>query len=337
MPTWKDQERGSFREEVCLPMLRQSQNPDGGWGYRPQSKSRTEPTSWALVALRNLPQPDPRREALDRGTGWLLRAQLGDGGWPSDPEQKQGDWCTSLALLALPSQESDSRAVTRGLEWLGRTWPAEGGFWWRLRHWFERRPQLVRQNFALRGWNWTPGTSSWVEPTSYALLALESREIRDGRLLRRRQLGEAMLLDRMCPGGGWNAGNPLVYGVAGTPAMGPTVWALLALRGERGRKEITQSLDWLESAAGAAFGPASLALAHLCLETFGRKTAPLEPLLRHSYESNQFLDDVLTFAWATLALTPERTWPPSPESGIRNPEFQIRHRGPGSAGSGVTV
>jgi hypothetical protein len=316
MPTWDEEEPGSFREQVCLPMLRGSQNQDGGWGYRPQSKSRTEPTSWALIALRSLPQPDPWKEILDRGTEWLLQTQLADGGWPSDSNEKRGCWCTSLALLALQSQALDSKAVTKGLAWLRQTWPAEGGFWWRCRYWFERRPQLVRQNFALRGWNWTPGTSSWVEPTSYALLALESRlEISDRRLLRRRELGEAMLLDRMCPGGGWNAGNPLVYGVAGTPAVGPTVWALLALRRERSRTEIIQSLDWLESAAGAIFGPASLALAHLCLETFGRKTAPLEPLLRHSYESNRFLDDVLTFAWTTLALTPERTWPAGAGSG----------------------
>ena len=310
MPIWGEEEPGSFREEVCLPMLRKSQNQDGGWGYRPQSRSRTEPTSWALIALRSLPQPDPWREVLDRGTEWLLQTQLADGGWPSDPDEKQGSWCTSLALLALQSPAADLRAVSQGLEWLRRTWPAEGGFWWRCRYWLQRRPQLVRQNFALRGWNWTPGTSSWVEPTSYALLALESRpEIADRRLLRRRKLGEAMLLDRMCPGGGWNAGNPLVYGVAGNPAVGPTAWALLALRSERSRTEIIQSLDWLESAAGAIFGPASLALAHLCLGTFGRKTAPLEPLLRHSYESNRFLDDVLTFAWTTLALTPERMWP----------------------------
>ena len=70
-----------------------------------------------------------------------------------------------------------------------------------------------------------------------------------------------------------------------------------------------------KSASGAVFGPASLALAHLCLETFGRKPPPLEPLLRQSYESNRFLDDVLTFAWTTLALTPERTWPAAAASG----------------------
>ena len=107
----------------------------------------------------------------------------------------------------------------------------------------------------------------------------------------------------------------MVYGVAGRPAVGPTVWALLALRNERSRMEVMQSLDWLESAAGTVFGPASCALAHLCLETFGRKPPPLEPLLRNYYESNRFLDDVLTFAWATLALTPHRRWPAGVASG----------------------
>jgi hypothetical protein len=32
-------------------------------------------------------------------------------------------------------------------------------------------------------------------------------------------LGYAMLFDRMCCGGGWNAGNSIVYGVALAPQM----------------------------------------------------------------------------------------------------------------------
>jgi len=311
------QKTGSFRDGVCLPFLRDSQNQDGGWGYQLRSESRTEATSWAVIALQNIPQSgrsDPWAEALDRGTEWLLSAQLPDGSWPSHRSGNRGCWCTSLALLALKSRAADGKAAAKAREWLLGTWPAEGGIWWRLRNRLRSDPGLVRQNLALRGWGWTPGTSSWVEPTSYALLALEGYPENSSRSLReRRRLGEAMLLDRMCPGGGWNNGNPRVYGVAGEPAVGPTVWALLALRRERSRPEVERSLtwlsDWLSATPDRGQGPASIALASICLETLGRSAAPPEPALKECYDANQFLTNVLTFAWATMALTPECGWP----------------------------
>lgn len=76
---------------------------------------------------------------------------------------------------------------------------------------------MVRQDSRLRGWNWTPGTASWVEPTAHALLLLRMLppETLPSPAARGRQLAEQMLFDRMCPGGGWNSGNPLIYGVAG--------------------------------------------------------------------------------------------------------------------------
>ncbi len=42
-----------------------------------------------------------------------------------------------------------------------------------------------------------------------------------------------MLLDRVCPGGGWNAGNGVVYGVALAPHPDDTAIALLARMGQR--------------------------------------------------------------------------------------------------------
>ena len=310
MQTPYKEERKSFLEVVCLPFLWGAQNKDGGWGYRPQSSSSVEPTCWALLALESLSQSGQRDAAVGRGIEWLLRTQLADGSWPSHPSKPQGCWCTSLAVLALQSHVPESNAVGRGLRWLCQTQPAEGDLWWQVRYWLQRSHRVVNQDFSLRGWSWTPGTSSWVEPTSYALLALQRQpEILSARrAIRRRQLGEALLLDRMCPGGGWNCGNPLVYGVAGEPSVGPTVWALLALRNGPSRTQVAKSLNWLESVWGAIAGPASIALAHICLETLGRKTASLDPLLWNCYSRDQFLDDLLTVAWITVALIPERKW-----------------------------
>jgi hypothetical protein len=110
-----------------------------------------------------------------------------------------------------------------------------------------------------------------------------------------------MLYDRMCPGGGWNSGNPLVYGVGGVPRIIPTAWALLALRDQSQRAEVQTSLTWLEGAYNGIQGAASLALAHWCLAAYGRPVAPLAPALGRLYAHHQFFNDVLTMAWIVLA------------------------------------
>jgi hypothetical protein len=44
------------------------------------------------------------------------------------------------------------------------------------------------------------------------------------------KIGIAMLLDRMCPGGGWNSGNGIAFAVALDPYIDATAIALLALQ-----------------------------------------------------------------------------------------------------------
>lgn len=195
-------------------------------------------------------------------------------------------------------------AVERGLHWMLNAWPAEGTLWWRLRQ-AVGRSVVVRQDSSLRGWSWTPGTASWVEPTAYALLLLRNlpAEMLTSRVKKRRRLAERMLYDRMCPSGGWNSGNPLVYGVAGVPRVGPTAWALLALIDHAGRAENRMSLDWLEQTIGEIRGAASLALAHRCLTAYGRPAAPLAPMLGELCAQDRFFENTLTVAWAALAFS----------------------------------
>ena len=239
----------SFREQFCLRFLREAQNPDGGWGYRPGNHSATDPTCWALLALASSERVE--LDQTSRGIQWLLRVQLPDGSWPAVAGQSQGCWVTPLGCLALQQHGAAPDAVGKGVSWLKHSWPGEGRFWQRLRMRLFASSSLVRQNHSLRGWSWTPGTSSWVEPTAYALILLRNLFPNSAppSLARRQQLAEAMLYDRMCPGGGWNSGNPFVYGVAGEPLVGPTVWALLALQHRRDRAENQKSLEWLERAS----------------------------------------------------------------------------------------
>jgi len=157
----------------CLEFLVTNRNPDGGWGYYPRSPSGVEATAWALMALGASHETPTLDGVCGEGRQWLLKAQRGDGSWPAFPGQPQGCWVTSLASQALYLLGGPEGAVDRGLDWLVRAWPAEGSVWWRLRQ--SLIPSgIVRQDSSLRGWNWTPGTASWVEPTSHALLFLNS-------------------------------------------------------------------------------------------------------------------------------------------------------------------
>jgi hypothetical protein len=292
-------------EDVFIPFLARAQKPDGGWGYHTTSASRVEPTCWALLALEKHDR-EMHKAALDRARLWLAQTQLPDGSWAAGPGAREGCWVTSLACLGLLASVAARQTIARGISWLCRETPPESSQLWRLRFRLSGARKLVRQDPTLHGWNWTPGTASWVEPTAYALLLLgnASPDTLPEEAAERCRKAEAMLYDRMCPGGGWNLGNPEVYGVAGIPRVATTAWALLALQAHADRTEVQESLRWLESAYDGIQGANSLALTHICLEAYGRPAAPLEPRLARLYASNRFLDDVRVFALAALALEP---------------------------------
>jgi hypothetical protein len=311
-----DAHDSSFVQTSCLPFLQQAQNADGGWGFHPGSQTRVEPTCWALHALLNSSWPDKSR-LIARGFQFLLTAQLLDGSWPSSPEETVGSSVTSLACWALLADRDSSKAVGAGLNWLCEDWPRDSTPWRRFLRSVSSQRGVSGQNDCLRGWGWTPRTSSWVEPTSFALLVLQMSpsELLPRSAARRQRLAEELLYDRMCPGGGWNCGNPLVYGVAGEPLVIPTAWALLALRKYANRSENFLSLEWLEKNLPITHGPGSLALARICLESYGRTWPANVPDLSDVYRKNEFLGNIQVTAWACLALCSRTIWlPPAPKA-----------------------
>lgn len=304
-----------FTEACLVPLMLSGHNRDGGWGYSPGARSSVEATSWALVALYSA-RAKACDEAALRGLRWLCQAQLQDGSWPAYTGQSTGCWVTSLACLALHLHAQSPGAVAKGVAWLVQSWPSEGSLWWRLRTRLLKTSSVVRQDNSLRGWSWTPGAASWIEPTACALILLHrvAGELRPAGVDKRVRLAEAMLYDRMCPGGGWNSGNPRVYGVAGVPRVGPTAWALLAFLHHGADTKNKCSLDWLQHTYGEIRGAASLSLAHMCLLAYGRPTPPLEPALWDLYERNQFLGNLLAFCWAAIALSGKSIFLASGES-----------------------
>lgn len=305
-------ENRAFLERVCLPFLLNSQNSDGGWGFRTDTHSRVEPSAWAVIALSEPGSSEKVSEPAARGLNFLKSCQLPDGSWAASPEGQEGAWVTALACWALLWRQEFAENVGRGLAWLCAERPGEAQTWWRVIRTLRGAQRLSSQKDSYYGWSWTHGTASWVEPTSFALMVLDAapKELSQAAA-RRSKLARAMLYDRMCPGGGWNCGNPMVYGVAGVPQIGTTAWALLALRRSPDRMENRVSLEWLEQAWPKVQSPASLALSRLALEVYGRDTSKLAADLREQIDKAEVPLNIPTVSWSTLALAGNQSWLPS--------------------------
>ncbi|CAG0946092.1 hypothetical protein ANRL1_02755 [Anaerolineae bacterium] len=196
--------------------LLQSQNADGGWGYRVNAMSYVEPTSAVMLALR---------ESNARARDFLLAHQLVDGGWGIAPMDKESGWMTAWAVRAL-SALSERESVARGVRWL------IGNEGVRYTDQTARATvnEISRIDASLRGWSWQPGDAAWVHPTALAMLALGEAEERTHARVRE---GVAYLFDRAVPSGGWNVGNPWMLGKIVPATIQDTAIALLALRAAR--------------------------------------------------------------------------------------------------------
>jgi len=279
------------------------QNPDGGWGPRRDSPSFTETTSLAVLAL-----PESV-EASERGRGWLRARQRPDGAWPVSEAVAGPSWMTSLAVLALTGSATDSARARRGAAWLlqleGRGYPLLARAFLLL---FPRR-RVVALNPDLKGWPWVPGTFSWVEPTAYAMLAL--KRMRDALppepLRERLDQGRRMLLDRACPGGGWNYGNSEVLGDVLWPYPDTTAWALLALQGGGARPvEVQEALSALARMIERNRSGLARSLAILALGAYGVDVERYRERLAERLSQVEAFGDVRALALAATALDSTR-------------------------------
>jgi Squalene-hopene cyclase C-terminal domain len=302
---------------AILAHLRETQNADGGWSFlsgedHARGDSRVEPTCWALRALADSPESAPAH--LTRGIAFLKLQQISDGSWPAATGMSSGGWVTSLATSVLAQFPSNEKPVYAGLQWLCDDYPRDSSPWQKILKSFSSNKH-ASHNDEFRGWGWTPRTSSWVEPTAFALMAfLSAPDLSSAAQLAksihdRRTLAIGLLYDRMCAGGGWNCGNPRVYGVDGDSLILSTCWALLALRDAPEHPNRELSLSWLQKSFATIASPGSLALAQITLETYG---APLPAAQHHLTDwSAEDLTDQGTHvaSWVSLALNLSRSWP----------------------------
>jgi hypothetical protein len=299
----------SLVDQTYLSPLRHSQNADGGWGFDAGRGSRVEPSAWALIALQEFGSPGVVEEAVERGLRFLETSQLRDGSWAASVDQKEGCWVTSLACWALGLHNRNLSSLQKGLHWLIEDKPGDAGFWWKLIRKLVDRKRINAQSSSLSGWGWTPHTASWVEPTCYVLIAQQViAATPPAGLAKRCELAKAMLYDRMCPGGGWNCGNPRVYGVAGQPQVGPTVWALIALRDHSKRAENSESLAWLERNREKIQTPESLALTNIALKLYGKSNGAATDNAYSFQPSSALSWSIQALSWAALARSGNSNW-----------------------------
>jgi hypothetical protein len=163
------------------------------------------------------------------------------------------------------------------------------------------------------GWSWVSGTTSWVIPTAFALIALQQARLRGynntARLIDRVDLGTSMLLDRMCPSGGWNSGNGVAFGVALTPHIDATSIALLALTRHEEERGVQRSLHWLMNRLAGCPSPYSLAWGVLASAAYRRSSPEASERLRSRAEelmrlteNAMSIEDNCTLAVSALAL-----------------------------------
>jgi hypothetical protein len=289
-------------KERATEFLLKTQNPDGGWGVQSGRQSNTEVTAFALLALGAL-RNNSLKNPIKRGISWLIQRQKPSGGFPLMANLHEPSWVSPLAVLALNSFKSEPRSVLRGAEWVLRQKGSGLGLVGSLQYWWAPEQAIVKLNPSLKGWSWTAGSFSWVEPTAYALIALKKLKpyMSQDQVIARISEGERMIYDRMCVGGGWNYGNSNVLGENLWPYPDTTSLALIALQDHSSEIANQVSLKALEKMLAENHSGLALGWSSVCLALYGQDVSPWVARLEKSYAETEFLGETKSIALAVLA------------------------------------
>ena len=284
---------------TLLAELSLRQLPCGGWAaLASSSQPAIEPTCYSALALSSAPIGD-----IERAQNFLLVTQNPNGSWPVFPgDDREGGWVTSLAVMALRDVVAAIPARLRGFHWLLNCAGRESNWFWKWK--FRTADRHVRFDPDKFGWPWFPDTVSWVVPTAFSILSLNQLPCSCGGLdsiPSRIDCGIQMLFDRACPGGGWNAGNGVVYGTALAPHPDDTAIALLAVREREQNPVVQSSVEYLERVAPTLTAPWSLAWAILALAAYRQPIASLSNSLAALPDLSS-IEDTSTLALVCLAL-----------------------------------
>ena len=278
------------------------QNHDGGWGFLPGKRSNTECTSLCLLALDSLGRKQPV-PGTKRGLDWLVQRQHPKGSWPLSDSTSDASWTTALAIIALNRFPGHQLQTKNASDWLLKQEGRTPGILASLVGAFLSHSNTVALNPDLKGWSWVPRTFSWVEPTSYALIALKQvrTNVADNNIEERIQQGELMIYDRMCNGGGWNYGNSKVFGDALWPYPDVTAVALIALQDHRTSQANQESVTALRKMMQETDSGLALCWGTICLSIYGDETSGWKRQIKKRFQMTGFLDETKTLALSVIA------------------------------------
>ncbi len=290
-----------MKEQITESILT-AQNPDGGWGAQRGQSSNIEATAFALLALGIL-RDKFLKNNIDRGVAWLVQMQKPDGSFPYMANLREGSWASPLAVIALNFLEPEQPAALRGAEWVLRQKGRGLGMMGTLQYWWAPERSIVKLNPLLKGWSWTSGTFSWVEPTAYALVALKKLKSRldQNQVIARVSEAERMVYDRMCVGGGWNYGNSNVLGESLWPYPDITALALISLQDRRTDPPNRLGLKALQKMLEDNHSGLALAWSILCFDLYGNESSQWIDRMEKSYSETGFLGETKPIALALLA------------------------------------
>jgi len=287
-----------------LTDLMQNQNPDGGWGALRGKRSNTESTSLAVTALKAIPENRTAAEPRERAIGWLIHRQNQDHSWPLNETAREGSWTTALAITALNDHPEHNEHALAAARWLLEQEGSKPGILAEIILWATGKSNVNKINRDLIGWSWVPHSFSWVEPTSYALIAVKKMRARlaGTHVDERIRQADAMIYDRMCDGGGWNYGNSKVFDYALWPYPDITAVALIAMQ-DHAREQANQvSLQVLNKTARETDSGLALCWAAICLNLYGQENSDFQKQIEKRFADTAFLGETKSLALAIIAL-----------------------------------
>jgi hypothetical protein len=269
-----------------------------GWGYQPGSPASAEPTVLAGLALLASADDESAAEcrgATDAAAAWVASLQNTEGSVGLSATLPAPHWSTSLALLFWTACDACAPGRLRAANWL----LTQQGLAW-------KRPEgsPFAHDTAIPGWAWVAGTHSWLEPTAWAILALDRAGETDHA---RVADGRRLIRDRALRSGGWNYGNSQVFGTDLRPQPGPTGLALLALARTDSPQspQIERGCAYLERVLPTTRAPQSLCWGILGLAACARRPQAADDWLESATEKALTRSDrSVQLAYLLLAAAP---------------------------------
>lgn len=258
---------------------------DGLWPYFPGQKPSTEATAWCAIAMRD------DAAVAESALNALIAACNADGGWSTEPKFVPSDWTSGPALLALrvlheqsKQTRASEKAIQKGLEYMFDSRTEFYGTFARLLLLMANGKQGLEY---ARGWPWSPSCFHWIEPTSYALLALKVPTLpKAGVYAEIISRANQFVIEHECKGGGWNHGSAFCLQSYLPPYIVTTAEALLALQERPDLEAVKAGLQFLEKTEPDECSAMEHAWAILALHAHNRPTKALVDSLARSQKAD---------------------------------------------------